>query len=376
MTNREKYILSIYEELSDMGKHENVKLVKNTVNDGIYIKKTLKNYNIEIYKILKNRQIKGIPKVYEIIEDEKELIIIEEYIHGLTLDKKYNKTDVETVKKIMEQLCNILKQLHNMNPPIIHRDIKPTNIMVSNDDVVYLVDFNISREYDENQSVDTVIMGTQGYASPEQCGFAQTDCRSDIYSIGMLMKNILMVDEYPDKETKRLKRIIDKCTSIDPGKRYKNIEKLEQALNNKLGERISLQCNETDEKIKQSFLPPGFRGGKIANMLIALAGYASMISLAMAIESSSSNPAVKAKEDIVFKIIMLITELVTVAIYFNWRGIRDKLPIVKEKNMLIRLIGFAIYPVTILVLLIVVALIILYIVSYKCKVTLSLVLFA
>ena len=164
MTNREKYILSIYEELSDMGKHENVKLVKNTVNDGIYIKKTLKNYNIEIYKILKNRQIKGIPKVYEIIEDEKELIIIEEYIHGQTLDKKYNKTDVETVKKIMEQLCNILKQLHNMNPPIIHRDIKPTNIMVSNDDVVYLVDFNISREYDEKQSVDTVIMGTQGYA--------------------------------------------------------------------------------------------------------------------------------------------------------------------------------------------------------------------
>ena len=110
----------------------------------------------------------------------------------------------------MEQLCNILKQLHNMNPPIIHRDIKPTNIIVSNDDVVYLVDFNISREYDENQSVDTVIMGTQGYASPEQCGFAQTDCRSDIYSIGMLMKNILMVDEYPDKETKSLKRIIDK----------------------------------------------------------------------------------------------------------------------------------------------------------------------
>lgn len=55
MTNREKYILSIYEELSDMGKHENVKLVKNTVNDGIYIKKTLKNYNIEIYKILKNQ---------------------------------------------------------------------------------------------------------------------------------------------------------------------------------------------------------------------------------------------------------------------------------------------------------------------------------
>ena len=92
MTNREKYILSIYEELSDMGKHENVKLVKNTVNDGIYIKKTLKNYNIEIYKIIKNRQIKGIPKVYEIIEDEKELIIIEEYIHGPNLQLTPNYT--------------------------------------------------------------------------------------------------------------------------------------------------------------------------------------------------------------------------------------------------------------------------------------------
>lgn len=109
MTNREKYILSIYEELSDMGKHENVKLVKNTVNDGIYIKKTLKNYNIEIYKILKNKQIKGIPKVYEIIEDEKELIVIEEYIHGQTLDKKYNKTDVETVKKNHETVVQYFK---------------------------------------------------------------------------------------------------------------------------------------------------------------------------------------------------------------------------------------------------------------------------
>ena len=121
-----------------------------------------------------------------------------------------------------------------------------------------------------------------------------------------------------------------------------------------MGEIISLQCDETDEKIKQSFLPPGFRSGKIANMLIALAGYGCMVSLAMAMESNSSNPAVKTKEDIAFKIIMLITELAIVAIYFNWRGIRDRLPIVKEKNMLIRLIGFAIYPVTILVLLIVV----------------------
>lgn len=354
MTNREKYILSIYEELSDIGKHKNVKLVKNAVSDGIYIKKTLENYNIEVYKTLKKKQIKGIPKIYEIIENENELVIIEEYIHGQTLDKKYSKTDVKTVKKTMKQLCDILKQLHNMNPPIIHRDIKPTNIVVSNDEVVYLVDFNISREYDENQSVDTVIMGTQGYASPEQCGFAQTDCRSDIYSIGVLMKNMLLMDEYPDKETKKLKRIIDKCTAIDPEKRYKNIEQLESALNNKLGETISLQCGEIDEKIKQSFLPPGFRSGKIINMLIALVGYVCMISLAMSIESNNSNPVVKPKEDIAFKIIMLITELITIAIYFNWRGARDRLPIVKEKNMLIRLIGFAICPVAIIVLLIVV----------------------
>lgn len=93
-------------------------------------------------------------------------------------------------------------------------------------------------------------------------------------------------------------------------------------------------------------------------MLIALAGYASMISLARRWSQVVLIRLLRTKEDIVFKIIMLITELVTVAIYFNWRGIRDGLPIVKEKNMLIRLIGFAIYPVTILVLLIVVALII------------------
>ena len=94
------YTISVFESNYKLCTNDDKIIIDSNINNESPINT---ENNIEIYKILKNRQIKGIPKVYEIIEDEKELIIIEEYIHGLTLDKKYNKTDVETVKKIMEQ---------------------------------------------------------------------------------------------------------------------------------------------------------------------------------------------------------------------------------------------------------------------------------
>ena len=375
MTNREKYILSIYEELTDLGKHENIKLVKNSVTDYICVKKILTNYNKDIYITLKNENIPGIPKIHEIIENENELIVIEDYVHGQTLEQKYRDgADADAVKMIAKKLCRILNQLHNLTPPIIHRDIKPSNIIISNEGNLYLADFNISREYVENQSRDTVIMGTQGYASPEQCGFAQTDCRSDIYSIGMLMTNMLK-ENNDNGEENRLQRVIEKCTSIDPDKRYKSVEQLERilgvndrktidelnvkvkqntisSLENKK-EKISrlLQIKRQPESITKSFLPPGFRHGRIINIIVSMIGYISIISVAMDTNAGGNN----VYENVIMKIMMFTWLTGTVFLCFNWRGIRDKLPIVRSQNIILRIGGGILYSLAILTAVIVIA---------------------
>ena len=82
------------------------------------------------------------------------------------------------------QLCNVLAYLHQQQPPIIFRDLKPTNVMVTANGHVFLIDFGIARIFKEGQEQDTVFLGSPGYAAPEQHGSAQTNPRSDLYSLG------------------------------------------------------------------------------------------------------------------------------------------------------------------------------------------------
>ncbi len=182
----------------------------------------LTNYNIDIYKTLQKFKNIHIPCIYEVLEFNNELILIEEFVNGPTLEKILEKSKSLTELKTIEyMLCisNILGELHSLKPPIIHRDIKPSNIIINNDGILKLIDYDVSRVYKRGSICDTVIMGTQEYASPEQFGFFQTDCRSDIYSMGVLM-NVLTTGNYPkyEKNNEVLKDIIEKCIRISPRK--------------------------------------------------------------------------------------------------------------------------------------------------------------
>ena len=135
---------------------------------------------MDTYKALLDFRHPNIPIIYDIVSDEDKSIIVEEYIDGITIDEIL-ETGLYTssgVKKVIRELCEILYFLHSKN--IIHRDIKPENIIVDNDGNIKLIDFNISRINNDNQNKVTTIMGTNGYASPEQYGIARTDARSDI----------------------------------------------------------------------------------------------------------------------------------------------------------------------------------------------------
>jgi hypothetical protein len=89
------------------------------------------------------------------------------------------------------QICTVLEYLHSRRPPIIFRDMKPSNVMVTNAGVIKLVDFGIARTYKEDKLQDTIALGSENYAAPEQWGEAQTDARSDIYGLGATLYHLL-----------------------------------------------------------------------------------------------------------------------------------------------------------------------------------------
>ena len=134
----------------------------------------------------------------------------------------------EAVSMII-QLCRILKQLHRCRSPIIHRDLKPANIMISSDGVVKLIDFNAAKEYRMGQMEDTCLMGTREYAAPEQYGFGQSDARTDIYALGVIL-NRLLTGDFPKNKLYegRLKPVIQTCIQMDADARYQSVELLER----------------------------------------------------------------------------------------------------------------------------------------------------
>jgi serine/threonine protein kinase len=170
----------------------------------------------------------GLPVYEKSIENENDIFIIRRYIIGMTLahyieDEK--SVNTQLVVNAMISLCDILNYLHVQSAPIIHRDIKPSNIIINpENNTISLIDFGISRKYSVNAKGDTVFFGTQKFAPPEQYGFAQTDCRSDIFSLGVVMRYWLTgeTDSNAKINDRALRYVVESCTKLDPESRPQN----------------------------------------------------------------------------------------------------------------------------------------------------------
>ena len=174
-----------------------------------------------------------LPHFVEEFSNDETRCILREYIPGQTLDEycAARTPDENAVREIALQLCAQLHYLHSLTPPIIHRDIKPQNVIIKDDGSVSLIDFGISRPYDENGGTETIAFGTKGFAPPEQYGFAQPDAKSDIYSLGVLMQWLLHgTTERSQAPATPLEKVIAKCMAFDPGRRYADISALRRAL--------------------------------------------------------------------------------------------------------------------------------------------------
>ena len=206
-------------------KNEDQYLVMNEVTGEVGIRKTLKVFDKQVYSWIQSHPHLNLPHILEFFEEGDKLIVIEQLINGSTLDEylqKYNP-DLRSRLNILFQICDGLDHLHHAPSPIIHRDIKATNIIVTDTGNIKIIDFDASKVYKAGASSDTVLLGTEGSAAPEQYGFAQSDPRTDIYALGVLARQIL-------PSTPRYNAVITKATSIAPKDRYQNVTSFKKAL--------------------------------------------------------------------------------------------------------------------------------------------------
>ena len=183
-------------------------------------------------EILRRLGGSGVPALAGAYESETMYCLLREYIPGETLDKAARGRMTEAqARQIGLSLCRVLRRLHSQDPPIIHRDIKPQNVVLGEDGRVWLIDFDISRRYSRGASADTVISGTQDFAAPEQYGFSQTDCRSDIFSLGVLLYWLVTGrTKVGEASAGSLGRCIRRCTAFDPERRYRSVAAVERGL--------------------------------------------------------------------------------------------------------------------------------------------------
>ncbi len=175
-----------------------------------------------VYSVLQNCPHPYLPRIYEVTIEEDSVTVVEEYIEGGSLGSM-ELTDRQMLSAVKE-LCVVLGFLHEKN--IIHRDIKPSNIMMAKDGHIRLIDFDAARVPKDDLEQDTRLLGTRGYAPPEQYGFAQTDKRTDIYALGVTLQQLMG----PLADKPHYKRVIQKCTRFDPDKRYASAKQVSAAL--------------------------------------------------------------------------------------------------------------------------------------------------
>ncbi len=193
-----------------------------------YLEKSapLQNYTLlrQISEIAENTDhLHGISGFYK--KDQETVNYLIPLLTGTTLEKlilEKTTIDVNKIKQIIYQLALGLKELHENN--ILHRDIKPANIIIDENDCVMIIDYDISREYKEDANIDTTASGTRGFAAPEQYGFMQTDIRSDIYSLGKTIENL--VNNCCSEHYYNFKEIVDNCCAIDPSQRYETVDEI------------------------------------------------------------------------------------------------------------------------------------------------------
>jgi serine/threonine protein kinase len=182
----------------DMRKHGRIVSIKEINMSALSVQEKIEvtdTFNREIM-LLSELRHKSLPRVHDQFTDPEHWYIVMDYIEGETLEHVLARSPggrlpVQQVIRIGIALCDVLSYLHDQDPAIIFRDVKPSNIMLTPWGEIYLIDFGIARRYRPGKLRDTEPLGSPGYAAPEQYGRTQTTPRTDIYGLGATLQTLL-----------------------------------------------------------------------------------------------------------------------------------------------------------------------------------------
>jgi serine/threonine-protein kinase len=226
--------------------------IKEIKDDGSQDTQTLLKGLEREANILKKVDHPVLPRIVDIIQKEQKVYVVMDYVEGRPLSMILNEQGAQPQEQVIQwakDLASALDYLHSMNPPIIYRDMKPSNIMLKPDGKVKLIDFGTAKEYKVENNADTTALGTRGYAAPEQFGDAQgrgiynTDARTDIYCLGATLYHIVTgmnpceppyeikpIRQWNPALSSGLEKILIKCTQPNPNDRYQSCSELLYAL--------------------------------------------------------------------------------------------------------------------------------------------------
>lgn len=330
--------VSYYKTIAVIDEPHKIYLAQHRENHKLFVKKILDVYNAAVYEYLYLHPIAGTPKILAFCEENQQLTVIEEYISGDTLKDRIHRHSLSTsdIIRYMIDLCTVLQALHQAAPPIIHRDIKPANIMIDCWNHAVLLDFNAAKFFSPDTAADTVLLGTQGYAAPEQYGFGASSPQTDIYSLGILLR------EMSDSLTEPchlFDAAIETCTKLKAAERYSSANDLRRYM-----ESLSdAQASRRTPKRLQKYALPGYRSHTPWKMFLASLYY--LIALWLSASFQVNN--LRGLPLLFYKICMLSLSLSWVLSCFNYRNIQSLMPLCKHKSRIVRWLGISLLTLAI-----------------------------
>ena len=234
MSNREyleQQLAAYYDEITPLGSGKILYRHRET-EAPLICRNMAPGDDLSAFRRLVGRTHPNLAEVYDVIEDETAPAVLLEYVPGRSLDEILGDEPpkYEAVRRMALDICDGLIALHSME--IVHKDLKPENVIITPEGTARLIDYGIATVFGEDRPPQTALLGTVGFAAPEQFGFNRTDARTDLYSFGVLL-NVLLAHEHPTAKQYRdgqPGKIIRRCLQTSPEDRYDSAMELRKAL--------------------------------------------------------------------------------------------------------------------------------------------------